>query len=159
MRFGKLGPALFLCVARAFCQEPSLLVQGVDGGSATLHLSDLDKLPKQTFKTTDHGAPAVFIGVSVRDILAKVESPVGPKFHGTAASYYLLVEAKDGYRAVFAWSELDPTVMDKPVYVVTERDGKPLSEKDGPLQLVAPGEKRGARSVRQVIALRIKQAN
>jgi hypothetical protein len=71
----------------------------------------------------------------------------------------MLVEAKDGYRATFAWAELDSTFMDKAVYVVTNRDGKLLSEKDGPFQLVVPGEKRSARWVRQVPALRIRQAN
>jgi hypothetical protein len=49
--------------------------------------------------------------------------------------------------------------MDKSAYVVTKRDGKPLSDKDGPFQLVVPGEKRGARWVRQVTALKIRQAN
>ena len=69
------------------------------------------------------------------------------------------MEANDGYRAVFAWAELDSTFMDKDVYVVTKRDGNPLSEKDGPFQLVVPGEKRAARWVRQVTALRLRQAN
>jgi|SRR5450432_1673412 hypothetical protein len=32
-----------------------------------------------------------------------------------------------------------PTFMDKAVYVVTKRESKPLSEKDGPLLVVAPG--------------------
>jgi len=117
----------------------TLVVQGINGTSATLSVSDLSKLPQQTVKATDHGTPA--------------------KFHSTAASYHLLVEAKDGYRAVFAWAELDSTFMDKAVYVVTEWDGKPLSDKDGPFQLVVPGEKRGARWVRQVTALRIRQGN
>jgi hypothetical protein len=49
--------------------------------------------------------------------------------------------------------------MDKSVYVVTMRDGKPLSEMEGPFRLVAPGEKRAARWVRQVTALSIRQAN
>jgi hypothetical protein len=47
------------------------------------------------------------------------------------SSYQMLVEANanDGYRATFAWAELDSTFMDKAVYVVTKRDGKLLSEK------------------------------
>ena len=71
----------------------------------------------------------------------------------------MVVEAKDDYRAVFAWAELDSSFMDKAVYVVTKRDGKPLSDKDGPFQLVVPGEKRAARWVRQVTALSIRQSN
>jgi len=110
-------------------------------------------------KAIDHGNPATFEGVLLTDVLAKVDLPLGEKFHSTGASYYLVVEAKDGYRATFAWAELDSTFMDKSVYLATKRDGKPLSDKDGPFQLVAPGEKRAARWVRQVTALRIRQAN
>ena len=160
MTVTKLIAVFGLLVSVAPSQVPAtLLVQGIGGTSATLSVSDLSKLPQQTVKVTDHGTPATFAGVLLSDVLAKVAVPAGEKFHSTAASYYLLVEAKDGYRATFAWAELDSTFMDKSVYVVTMRDGKPLSEKEGPFRLVAPGEKRGARWVRQVAALSIRQAN
>jgi hypothetical protein len=150
--------ALFVSVA--VCQVPATLaVQGIGSTSATLSISDLSKLPQQTVKVTDHGTTATFEGVLLTDVLAKVDLPVGEKFHSTGASYYMVVEAKDGYRATFAWAELDSTFMDKSVYVVTRRDGKPLSDKDGPFQVVVPGEKRSARWVRQVTALKIRQAN
>ena len=139
--------------------QATITVTGIGGKSVTLSVSDLSKLPQQTLKVTDHGNPATFEGALLTDVLAKVDLPTGEKFHSTAASYYLLVEAKDGYRAVFAWAELDSTFMDKSVYVVTKRDGKPLSEKDGPFQLVAPGEKRSARWVRQVTTLTVGRVN
>jgi DMSO/TMAO reductase YedYZ molybdopterin-dependent catalytic subunit len=148
----------FLSVA--VCQGPATLtVQGIGGKSVTLTAADLSNLPQQTVKTTDHGTAVTFGGVLLTSVLAKVELPVGEKFHTTSASYYLSVEARDGYRAVFAWAELDATFMDKAVFLVTTRDGKPLSDHDGPFQLVVPGEKKGSRWVRQVTALRIKQAN
>jgi hypothetical protein len=144
----------------ALCQVPvELTVQGVSGKTVTLSGADLAKLPPRTVKAEDHGAPATYEGVSLSDVLANVDLPTGEKYHSTAASYFLLVEARDGYRAVFAWAELDPSFMDKSIYVVLRRDGKLLPDKLGPLQLVAPGEKRGARWVRQVKALSIKQAN
>ena len=59
-------------------------------------------MAQQTVKATDHGTPATFEGVLLTDVLAKVDLPTGEKFHSTAASYYLMVEAKDGYGAVFA---------------------------------------------------------
>jgi hypothetical protein len=139
--------------------QPSLTVEGIAGDPITITLAELATLPQQTIKVTDHGQPATFEGVALQDLLAKVERPAGEKFHKTVASYYLLVEAKDGYRAVYAWAEVDPSFMDKPVYLATKRDGKALTEKDGPFQLVAPGEKRGARWVHQVTALRIRKAN
>jgi hypothetical protein len=137
----------------------TITVIGINGTSATLSLYDLSKLPQQTVKVTDHGTPATFEGVLLTDVLANVDLPLGEKFQKTGASYYLVVEGQDGYRAVFAWAELDSTFMDKAVYVVTSRDGKPLSGNDGPFQLVVPGEKRSARWVRQVTTLRIRQAN
>jgi hypothetical protein len=156
----KLSGAIIFLASVALCQVPAtLVVQGVDGKTVALSAADLSKLPQQTVKTTDHEAPVTFEGVLLADVLAKIALPTGEKFHSTAASYYMLVEAKDAYRAVYAWAELDPGFMDKSVYVVTRRDGQPLSDKDGPFQLVAPGEKRAGRWVRQVTALRIKQAN
>ena len=169
MTVNKLSTALGLFVCVALCQaqqappaeplppaQPLLVIQGVHGTHAELSLSDLSRLPQQTIKTTDHGTAVTFEGVRLADVLAKVDLPTDESFHKYSASYYLSVEARDGYRAVFAWAELDPSFMDKAVYVVTQRDGKPLPEKDGPFQLVAPGEKRGARWVRQVCLLRIE---
>jgi hypothetical protein len=99
-----------------------------------LSAADIARLPQQTISTTDHGTPAVFQGVRLADVLAKVALPTGEEFHSTASSYTPIVEARDGYRAAFP-------------------------DKHGPFQLVVPGEKRSARWVRQVAALRIRQAN
>ncbi len=160
MRIVKLSAAFGLVASLALCQAPAtLVIQGVGGKSVALSSADLLKLPQQTVKTSDHGATVTFEGVLLTDALARTDLPAGEKFHSTAASYYMVVEARDGYRAVYAWAELDSTFMDKSVYLVTKREGKPLSEKDGPFQLVAPGEKKDSRWVRQVTALRIKQAN
>jgi hypothetical protein len=137
----------------------TVTITGVSGRAIDLSAADLFHLPQYTVRTADHGTPTTFVGVLLTDLLAKVDLPTGDKFHDTAAGYYLLVEGADGYRAVFAWAELDSTFMDKSVYLVTHRDGKPLSAKDGPFQLVAPGEKRNARWVRQVTALTIREAS
>jgi hypothetical protein len=151
--------AVSLLLPAALCQDAATLrVEGINGTSATFSVTDLSKLTQRTVKTLDHETTTTFEGVLLADVLAKVDLPTGEKFHSTAASYYMLAEAKDGYRAVFAWAELDLTIVDKFVYVVTKRDGKPLSDRDGPFQLVAPGEKKNARWVRQVTALKIRQA-
>lgn len=132
---------------------------GGTGTSTTLSVSDLSKLPQKTGKAKDHGTSATFEGALLTDVLRKVDLPLGEKFDSTCASYYLIAEAQGGYDAVFAWAELDSTFMNKSVYVVTKRNGKPLSNKDGPFQLLVPGEKRPARGLRQLTALSIRQAN
>jgi hypothetical protein len=97
-----------------------------------------------------------FEGVLLSDLLAKVTMPAGENLRGKALAQYLVVEATDGYRAVFALPELDPAFTERRVYLVTKRDGKPLSEKEGPFRIVVPDEKRPARWVRQVTAMRVK---
>jgi DMSO/TMAO reductase YedYZ molybdopterin-dependent catalytic subunit len=160
MTLTRLIGAFGLLASATLAQAPAtLLVQGLGGSSATLSVADLAKLPRQTVKATDHGTQVTFEGVLLTDVLAKVDLPTGEKYHSTAASYYLLAEARDGYRAAFAWAELDSTFMDKSIYLVTMRDGQPLPANDGPFELVVPGEKRAARWVRQVTAIRIRQAN
>ncbi len=71
----------------------------------------------------------------------------------------LVVEASDGYRAVFALPELDPAYTDKIVMLVDKRDGKLLDAKEGPLRIVVPDEKRHARWVRMVTGLVVKRSS
>ena len=94
-------------------------------------------------------------GIRLADLLSNISEPAGKADHHAAASSWRIAEGRDGYRAAFAWAELDPSLLDKEIYVVTRRDGKLLPDKDGPFQLVAPGEKRGAGWVRQLSVLRI----
>ena len=151
---------LFSAVAfAAFCQSPSLTVDGGNGKTITLTAADLSKLPQQTIKTTDHDTPATFEGVLLSDVLAKVDVPTGEKLRGKLLTSILSVEAADGYKVVFALPELDPAFTDRRVYLATKRDGKPLSEKEGPFRIIIPDEKRPTRWVRQVTALKIRQAN
>ena len=70
----------------------------------------------------------------------------------------LLVEAADGYRAVFALPEIDPACTDRTILLVDRRDGQPLPAQEGPLRIVVPGEKRHSRWVRLVVALKIGRA-
>jgi hypothetical protein len=66
-----------------------------------------------------------------------------------------LVEATDGYRAVFALAELDPELTDRVILLADTKDGQPLSPSEGAFRVIVPGEKRPARWVRQVRALTV----
>jgi hypothetical protein len=67
----------------------------------------------------------------------------------------LLVEAADGYKVVFALAEVDPAFATREIILADKRDGRGMDAKEGPLRIVAPGDKRAARWVRQVTALRV----
>ena len=136
-----------------------LKVNGIGGSTAVFDRTGLSKLPQQTIAAVENGTPVKFQGVLLADVLAGVTLPTGDKFRHTASWYYLLAEALDGNRAVFAWAELDSSFMDRKVYVVHTQNGHPLPESTGPFQLVIPGEKRTTRWLGQVTALKLKQAN
>jgi Oxidoreductase molybdopterin binding domain len=88
-------------------------------------------------------------------VLEKAGVTFGESIKGKRLATCLLVEAADGYRAVIALPELDPAFTDKQVVLALLRDGKPLTEKEGPYRIVIPDEKRMARWVRQVTTLKI----
>ena len=67
-------------------------------------------------------------------------------------------EAADGYRVVFSLGELDAKLGKAAILVADRCDGKALPDGDGPLRLVAPGEARGARSVKQLIKVSVTAA-
>ena len=117
------------------------------------------KLPRKTVHAKDHdGKEADFEGVAVVDVLEAAGVKFGKDLRGPALATYLVVEAADGYRAVFALPELDPAFTDRVILLAETRDKTPLDEKHGPLQIIVPGEKRHPRWVRQVVALKLGRA-
>ena len=100
----------------------------------------------------------VFEGVSLRDLLTEAKVPAGTDVRGPLVAWIVIVEAADGYRAVFSLAELEPSFSDRLVLVADARDGKPLGGEEGPLRLVVPDEKRPARWVRQVVRIRVGPA-
>jgi hypothetical protein len=112
-------------------------------------------LPHTTVKVSDHDAPAQFDGVSLASLLSGANIQLGDKMRGPRMTEVLLVEAADGYKAVFALAEVDQAFAVRDIILADKRDSKPLDAKEGPFRIVVPGDKRGARWVRQVTALRV----
>jgi hypothetical protein len=106
-------------------------------------------------KVLDHGVPAQFEGVSLDSLLSSTGVQLGDKLRGPRMTEELLVEAADGYRVAFALAEVDLAFSARDIILADKRDRKPLDAKEGPLRIVAPGDKRPARWVRQVTALRL----
>lgn len=122
--------------------------------------ADLAKLPRRTVRVKDHdGKEAIFEGIELYDLLKLAGAPFGTELRGDKLSLFLLVEAADGYKAVFALPEIDKAFTDRVVLVADRRDGQPLSAAEGKLRLVVPDEKRYARWVRQVIRLSIQRSS
>jgi hypothetical protein len=146
--------AVFFSVSALQCQQ--LTVQTDSGRKVVLTRTDLEGLPHVKVTASEHSSgPITFEGVTLKSVLEKAGITFGESMKGKRLANCLLVEAADGYRAVMALPELDPAFTDKQTLLAFLRDGKPLSEKEGPYRIVIPEEKRMARWVRQVTALKI----
>lgn len=110
----------------------------------------LDGLPRQTVAWTDHGKARSCDGVWLTDLLGRSGAPVGDAVRGAALTMLVLAEAADDYQVVFSLGETDGKLGAARLLVADWCDGLKLGEADGPLRIVAAGEARGARSVRQL---------
>ena len=139
--------------------KPSLAVRGEVAQPLKLDPGDLARMARRSVKVKDHdGRESVYDGVVVADILKKAGVKQGKDLRGEFLAAYLLVEAADGYRVVFSLPELDEAYTDRIVLLADRKDGKPLSDHEGPFRIVVPDEKRPARWIRQVTALTIRRS-
>jgi hypothetical protein len=157
MRHRPFLPALLLAVilpaTPTYSQQ--LTIQTENGKQTVLVRSDIEALPHIKVTTSASGVSATFEGVALTAVLEKVGVGFGETLKGKRIASCLLVEAADGYRVVIALPEIDPAFTDKQIVLAFLKDGKPLDDKEGPYRIVITDEKRMARWVRQVTALKI----
>lgn len=123
--------------------------------AATEIALDLAGLPRQPALLVAHGKTIACEGVALTALLARAGVPAGEALRGPALASVVIASGKDGYRVLFSLGEIDAKLGNKPVFIVDRCAGAPLTAQDGPLRLVVPGEARAARSVRQLVALRV----
>lgn len=92
------------------------------------------------------------------EVLRAAGAPLGDALRGANLMLYLRIGATDGYQVVYALAELDPGFRDARVILADTRDGKPLDAKEGPFRIIAAGEKRPGRWVRNVNAIDVLRA-
>jgi hypothetical protein len=122
--------------------------------SATWTVATLAGLPHVT--VTVHNAHTkadeTYSGVP----LIALFTPLGvnEKPNGKDLRLYVVAEGSDLYEVVYSSGEITPDVSSSTVIVADRENGKPLTE-DGPLKLIATGEKRPARWVRNLVAIKV----
>jgi hypothetical protein len=144
--------AALLFTSAAFAQQSGgLKLTGDLPHPSTLSVAELAAMPAETAMLPEHDtAPVSYEGVSLRALLANAGAPFGHDLRGPALASYVVAKAQDGYQVVFTLAELDQDFGNERIIVAHKRAGQPLSEKDGPLRLIVPGDKRAARCVRML---------
>lgn len=134
-----------------------LAIEGASPAPLQLTGADIAAIPHHNVAWTVHGKTLACAGPWLTDVLARAGVPAGEAVRGAALSSVVTATGADGYRAVFTIGELDHMLGNAPVIVADQCDGRALADADGPLRLVAATDKRGARSVRQLVRLSVIQ--
>lgn len=149
---------LLLAAASAVAQSDTVSVRIRHGSSceARLTLGELRTLPHRTATIRTHdGTEATYEGALLKEVLARGCPSAAAIDKRTMVRTAVRVGASDGYSALVALTEADTSFRDRPVLLTWMRNGAPLDDHDGPLQLIVPDDRRHARDVRSVNALEI----
>jgi DMSO/TMAO reductase YedYZ molybdopterin-dependent catalytic subunit len=155
-RIGLAGVLIVLSAALAAAQTSpgasELKITGAVSTPLTLTAADLKDMPRTTLHVMNahDKKEETYEGVLLEVLLQNAGAPHGEQLRGQLMTSYVVAEAQDRYRVVFALAELDSGFLDSQVLVADTMDGAPLGAKLGPLRLVAPHEKRPARWVRML---------
>jgi len=112
-------------------------------------------LTRHKVEASAHGNTLRCEGVSLAALLQASGAMPDAPLRGAHLDRYVLVTARDGYRAVFSLGELDATLGNRGVYLVDRCDDAPLDADSGPLRLVVPDDTRPARGVREVMRITV----
>lgn len=95
-------------------------------------------------------------GVRLKALLEQAK--VVASDHNTVKKIAVIATARDGYTVVFSWSELFNSEAGDSVLVLFERDGKALSDDEGPLALISGRDIRtGPRHVKWLQRIEVRQ--
>ncbi|MCU0947923.1 MAG: hypothetical protein MUF47_06695 [Porphyrobacter sp.] len=125
------------------------------GAAVAVDPALLEGLPASEVTIAFHGEQQVCTGPLLSDVTARMGAPARGEVRGAALRMVVLAEGRDGYRVLFSLGELDPLLGKAAVIVATRCNGAGLSDEDGPYRLAVAGDKRGARSLRQLASLRL----
>lgn len=113
-------------------------------------VADLKDYPRAAVTVEEDGRSVRYEGVALFEILKRAGAPVGANLRGNNLASYLVATGRDGYQVVFSMAEVDAEFTANGVIVADAIDGKPLLDHQGPLRIVAPKDRRAARSVRML---------
>jgi hypothetical protein len=134
----------------------ALRVMGEVPNHLDLSAGDVAAFHRRTIRVSDDkGNQAEYEGAAVAEILEKAGAPLGKELKGPNLAVCLVARAPDGYHVLFSLAEFDPAFSDRVILLADRRNGKPLDNREGPLRIIVPGDKRHARWIRGVNALEI----
>ncbi len=148
---------MFLATGIPFClsaQTARVEFRDTSGRSVMIDPSTLKQV---SVKAVGHdNKEHEYSGVLLSDIISAAGVQLGEPAKRSTVATYLLIRAKDDYQCLYALAELDPLFTDRQIILADKVDHVALSADNGPFQVIAPGEKKHGRWIRQVISMELK---
>jgi DMSO/TMAO reductase YedYZ molybdopterin-dependent catalytic subunit len=158
---GNIGLGALLVLGLAQAASPALAqalsLRGPTGAAVALTAADIAAMTHVTLAASIDGRPGTYRGVPLATLLARVGAPGGKQLRGPALGDVVLISASDGYCVALALADTDPMMRKDQVILADAADGQPLPAGAGPYRLVVEGDLRGARAVRGVTAIEVRQ--
>jgi DMSO/TMAO reductase YedYZ molybdopterin-dependent catalytic subunit len=93
--------------------------------------------------------------VPLLSLVQAAKPRVNAKVKNHQLAFIVIARADDGYTVAFSLGELLPAYGKREVWLALNRDGKPLSEKEGPVQLLVPEDEKPSRWVHSVTRITV----
>ena len=153
-------------------EQPSTVTLPTDGSFTVdgqvfnpLTLTGADLQSNYTSQTVDvtyaSGTDTVsttFTGVSLWDVIGSAQPNYNADIKNDKVSMYLVITGSDGYQAVIALGDIDPDFGAQPILLAYEEKGQPITDKQGAVRLIVPGDKHGGRYVSGVVNISLRDA-
>jgi Oxidoreductase molybdopterin binding domain len=163
--------SLGLCAGQALPERESPRAVGkpelLGGASIVVHVEgkpeititedDLSKMARHRATVSEHGKTSEFEGVFLHDVLQRAGAPLGDQLRGKGLSTYILATARDGYAVVYTLTETDTAFSDGDLLLADKSKGDPLNGQQGPFRIIAPHDKKLARSLRMLQRIDVVQ--
>ena len=148
-----LALAFVFAALPANANEIALTVKGEVQRELTLSIDDLKQMPQTkvsvTYQSRNGEEAGAFSGVALWFLLEQAEiSDDGRK--SSLLRRTITITGRDGYSIVIAAGEIAPDFEGKSVILALPKNGE-----DG-LRLIVPGDKRGGRSVHDVVSIDVR---
>ncbi|TDQ11272.1 molybdopterin-binding protein [Pedobacter metabolipauper] len=136
--------------------EPGVKITGEVTAAQTIHAADLKQFKQVTVIRKDRdGKDHTYSGVKLFDLLLKAGVTLGKDLRGENLTKFALIEASDGYQVIFTLAELDSEFTDRAIILADRVDNQLLPVADGPFRIIVQDEKKPARCIKQVTAIKI----
>ena len=154
-----------VCAQKDIKPSDEFVISGQIAHELTFSLADLEKMPSKKIDDiviTNHlgeakGTAKNMKAILLKSLLEKIEfKSESPK---VLSEFFFTFIATDNYKVVYSWNEIFNTSTGDNIYLITEKDGKKLSEMaDRILVITSSDQKTGRRNIKGLNKIVVSRA-